>query len=72
MKTIPLLLATSLAANATLVVLVVTRDGGKPTAAAKTPSAAASAPATDPALRAALASGDTAALAAAGVPAPLV
>jgi hypothetical protein len=71
-KTIPLLLATSLAANATLVVLVVTRDGGKPTAAAKTPSAAASAPATDPALRAALASGDTAALAAAGVPAPLV
>ncbi|MFM8618504.1 MAG: hypothetical protein ACKOE8_07245 [Opitutaceae bacterium] len=72
MKTAPLLLATSLAVNAALVVFVVKRDSAKPPASAKPSAPAATAPAPDAALRAALASGDTAALTAAGAPASLV
>jgi hypothetical protein len=71
-KTAPLLLATSLAANAALVAFVVIRDTAKPANAAKPSAPAANAPVPDAALRAALAAGDTAALTAAGAPASLV
>lgn len=67
MKLSPLLLGTSLAANAALVALVVSR-GGDEVPSAKTQTPAAPRPAADTALRAALASGDPAALAAAGAP----
>lgn len=72
MKKAPFLLATSLAANAALVLLVVTRDDANIPAAAKPSPIATSAPTPDSALRAALASGDTAALTAAGAPSSLV
>ena len=78
MKTAPLLLATSLAANAALVAFVVVRGGGNSPETGKKPAAAvpaavpAAAPAPDAALRAALAAGDPAALSAAGAPASLM
>lgn len=53
MKKAPFLLATSLAANAALVLLVVTRDDANIPAAAKPSPIATSAPAPDTALRAA-------------------
>ena len=48
MKTAPLLLATSLAANAALLAFVATRDSAKPPAPAKPSTPAATAPAPDP------------------------
>ena len=68
MKITPLLLGTSLAANAALVAVVVSKVGDGPRPQSPLPALAVSHPSTEATLRAALASGDVAALTAAGAP----
>ena len=68
MKITPLLLGTSLVANAALVALVVSRSDDNPRPQSPLPAPAVSQPSTEATLRAALASGDVAALTAAGAP----